>query len=229
LTLISHDCNPYGRPSARNFEMTTTRRRQINPHRAAAACGKSERALFRRLNEHLMLQMLESGLGRFMGSPPTGYFVLLRTTGRKSGKVRTTPLNYAIHDGCVYCLAGFGESTPWLANLKANPRVQLRLPDRTIEALAEMVADRWEARRMAVRVARNSGFALAIEHPGSLFMRDRILGRVLDGRPVVRLRPLDGRVVPGPYDPGGRGWILPMLAGISAEALLIALVARIRR
>jgi deazaflavin-dependent oxidoreductase (nitroreductase family) len=179
---------------------------------------KIERAVFKTGNTLLMVPLLRAGGGRFISSPPAGYFLLLRITGRKSGRWRYTPLNYAILDGCVYCLAGFGEATHWLANLRADPRVQVRLPGRIVEGTAGEVADRAEARRLAVRVARNCGFALLFESPRCLFMSDQQLAAQLNGRPVVRIQPADGPVVPGPADPGGRGWAGPLLAQLGLVA-----------
>jgi hypothetical protein len=36
--------------------------------------------------------------------------MVIRHKGRKSGKVRYTPVNYALADGCVYAIAGFGKN-----------------------------------------------------------------------------------------------------------------------
>ncbi|NTU83738.1 MAG: nitroreductase family deazaflavin-dependent oxidoreductase [Chloroflexales bacterium] len=181
-----------------------------------------ERVAFKYGNRYGMVPLLRSGLGRLIGSPVTGYFLLLRTTGRKSGQPRDTPLNYAIDEGTVVCLAGFGEQAHWLKNIRSDPRVQVRLPDRVLDGTAQVVSDPAEARRLAVAVARNCGFALVFEHPGCLLMSDAQLAAQLDGRPVVRIQPLDAPVVAGSYDPGGSGWILPMLG----QALILLILVR---
>lgn len=188
---------------------------QLSPARAL------EQRAFKVANTYLMVPLLRGGGGRLLGSPLMGYFALLRTTGRKSGQARNTPLNYAIDGGAVALLAGFGERAHWLKNLQHDPRVEVRLPDRTLAGVAEVVADRAEARRLAVAVARNCGFALIFEHPRCLLMTDEQLAARLDGRPVVRIRPAEGPVTPGQHDPGGRGWILPALA----QALIVLGVA----
>ena len=175
-----------------------------------------ERTAFHYGNRYIMIPLLRAGVARFMGSPASGYFLLLRTTGRRSGQPRFTPLNYAIDGGDIVCLAGFGERAHWLANLRADSRVQVRLPDRTVDGTAAVVDDPAEARRLAVKVARNCGVALVFEHPGCLLMSDTQLEHRLDGRPVVRITPADAPVVAGPYDPGGRGWIIPFLAQLLA-------------
>ncbi len=130
-------------------------------------------------------------------------------------------------DGCIYCLAGFGAATHWLANLRAAPpQVRVRLPDRLVAGTAALVEDRATARSLAVRVARNAGFARLFEHPRCLVITDQELAAQLDGRPVVCIRPSGPPVLPGPWDPGGRGWVLPLLAPILLLAGWAALTAR---
>ena len=193
---------------------------------ASPAARRIERTMFKYGNTLLMVPLLRSGLGRWIGSPPTGYFLLLHTTGRKSGQPRVTPLNYAIDQGCVICLAGFGEQAHRLKNIQSDPNVRVRLPDRVLDGLATTVADRAEARRLAVAVARNCGFALVFEHPRCLLMSDEQLAAQLDARPVVRIQPVGAPVAAGAYDPGGRGWVVPRL--LQSLALLGA-VAWLRR
>jgi deazaflavin-dependent oxidoreductase (nitroreductase family) len=183
-----------------------------------------ERIAFKYGNTFLMVPLLRSGFARFIGSPPTGYFLLLQTTGRKTRQPRFTPLNYAIDNGCVICLAGFGEQAHWLTNIRNDPHVQVRLPDRVIKGIATEVKDQAEACRLAVQVARNCGFALVFEHPRCVLMSDAQLARQLEGRPVVRIEPVGAPLVAGRYDPGGHGWIIPML--VQCLALLGAIALR---
>jgi deazaflavin-dependent oxidoreductase (nitroreductase family) len=185
---------------------------------------KAERSVFKYVNRFLMIPLLQLGLGRFIGSPATGYFLLLQTTGRKSRQPRLTPLNYAIDNGCVICLAGFGEHAHWLANIRNDPQVQVQLPNRVVTGLASKVDDQAEASRLAVRVARNCGFALVFEHPRCLLMSDAQLATQLEGRPVVRIQPVGAPLVAGRHDPGGHGWILPML--VQCLALLAVITLR---
>ncbi|HEU5103709.1 MAG TPA: nitroreductase family deazaflavin-dependent oxidoreductase [Roseiflexaceae bacterium] len=185
---------------------------------------KVERSVFKYGNRFFMIPLLRLGLGHFIGGPATGYFLLLQTTGRKSRQPRLTPLNYAIDNGCVICLAGFGEHAHWLANIRNDPHVQVQLPDRVVRGIASEVDDQAEARRLAVQVARNCGFALVFEHPRCLLMSDAQLAAQLEGRPVVRIQPVGAPLVAGRHDPGGRGWILPML--VQCLALLVVMTLR---
>jgi deazaflavin-dependent oxidoreductase (nitroreductase family) len=195
--------------------------------RAEVTARAIERAAFKLLNRY-MTPALGAGLARYFGSPVTGYFLLLRTTGRKTGLPRFSPLNYALRRGCVYVLAGFGEGTHWLSNLRDNPRVHVKLPAIEFDGTAEVVDDGRRARRMAVAVARNSGFALLFEDPRCLAMTDAQLARRLDGRPVVRIRPDGAPVHPGPYDPDGKGWLLTVGGQAAALAGLWAILKRWR-
>jgi deazaflavin-dependent oxidoreductase (nitroreductase family) len=182
-----------------------------------------ERSVFKYGNRFVMIPVLRLGLGRFMSNPATGYFLLLQTTGRKSRQPRLTPLNYAIDNGCVVCLAGFGEHAHWLANIRSDPHVQVQLPGRVVTGIATEVEEQAEARRLAVQVARNCGFALVFEHPRCLLMSDAQLAVQLEGRPVVRIQPVDAPLVAGRHDPGGHGWVVPMLVQCLALLAVIAL------
>lgn len=190
-------------------------RSRASHHRAEPTRARQiERRIFRYGNR-IMVPLLRLGGGRVIGTPLTGYFLLLGTTGCKSGQLRLTPLNYAIDGGDVVCLSGFGEQAHWLANIRADPRVWVRLPGRLFAGIANEVSDPAEARRLAVQVARNAGFALAFEHPRCLSMTDDQLGDVLRDRPVVRIQPADAPVVAGAFDPGGRGWMVVLLARVA--------------
>lgn len=177
-------------------------------------------------NRHVMLPMLgHRVLGAWVGSPVTGWFLVLTTTGRRSGLPRRTPLNYAILDGRVYLLSGFGHRADWYRNLVADPRVTLELPGRVVEGTAEPVVDPAEADRAALAVARNCGFALVFEGLNPLTTTDDRLRAQLAGRPVVRVTAA-GPVRPGRHDPGSSWWLLPRAVGILA---LLGAVRAVRR
>jgi deazaflavin-dependent oxidoreductase (nitroreductase family) len=65
--------------------------------------------------------------------------LLLTTTGRVSGKPRTTPLCFFREGGDYVLIASNGgsDSHPqWLLNLKDNPNVQVRIKDSGFSAIA---------------------------------------------------------------------------------------------
>ena len=88
---------------------------------------KVSRTVFKYLNRYYMVPLSKLGLLPWMQNPLTGYIMVLQTIGRTSGKVRYTPLNYALAEGYIYCIAGFGSGTDFLANMKANPIVEVRI------------------------------------------------------------------------------------------------------
>ena len=86
---------------------------------------------------NVWLYRLSGGLmmGR-MGAAP---ILLLTTTGRRSGRERTTPVLY-LEDGgrfvIVASLAGAPRHPAWFLNLEANPLVRLQVRSRHFAATA---------------------------------------------------------------------------------------------
>jgi F420H(2)-dependent quinone reductase len=74
-------------------------------------------------------------LGRMGGQP----VLLLETIGRRSGRRRTTPLQYLPHDSGVTVVAsarGAPRPPAWFLNLRAKPRARVRVGTRVIEVSA---------------------------------------------------------------------------------------------
>mgnify|MGYP000877331860 CR=1 FL=1 len=115
--------------------------------------------LFGVFNRLLMVPLFRLGLGWFVGNPLTGYIMVLKTIGRKSGKVRYTPVNYAILNGLIYCIAGFGKTSQWYRNLQLQPRLEVLLPAGALAGLAETVCDPAEAVTAFRLVLKSAGFA----------------------------------------------------------------------
>ena len=81
--------------------------------------------------------------GKLGGSLLVIPVLLLTTTGRKTGKKRTTPVGYIEHDG-GYVIIGlfvvFGGANPgWFYNLRTNPRASIQIKDKQFEVSAEIV------------------------------------------------------------------------------------------
>ncbi len=77
------------------------------------------------------------GLGPLMGN----VVLLLTTVGRKSGKPRVTPLQYEEIDGKFYLGAALGQKADWVRNIRANPKVEVRVKSRRFAGLAETITD----------------------------------------------------------------------------------------
>ncbi len=174
------------------------------------------------LNGAFMAPLLRSGFGWLIGSPFTGHLMLLRTRGRRTGLLREAPLGYVIRDGSVYCVAGYGEPTPWFRNLQVDPAVEVVLPTRRFFGRAEPVADPVEwlaAYRALIASFGLIGNAIVGDVRGlddeALLARDRAL-------PVVRITPTDGSgpLIAGAFDPGGRGWLLAYGATLALGILV---------
>ncbi|MGD8457170.1 MAG: nitroreductase family deazaflavin-dependent oxidoreductase [Anaerolineales bacterium] len=164
------------------------------------------RRVFRLLNRFFMVPIFRLGLGPFVGNPLTGYIMVLKTIGRKTGKTRYTPVNYALKNGCVYCMVGFGKASHWYKNLKANPNLEVILPSRPIAGVAEEVTDPEEALAVARQLFKNSGFAVIFE--GYLPFRaipDEKIEAVLKRVRILRIRPVG--VGSGASDPSGWLWL----------------------
>lgn len=87
---------------------------------------------------HVFLYRLTGG--RLGGTMRDFKVLLLTTTGRKSGKRRTTPLGYIAHDGSYVIAAsnaGLAHHPSWYYNLKSNPQITMQVKDRVTTAVAE--------------------------------------------------------------------------------------------
>ncbi|HEX7490223.1 MAG TPA: nitroreductase family deazaflavin-dependent oxidoreductase [Candidatus Limnocylindrales bacterium] len=167
---------------------------------------------FRAVNKYVSVPALRMGLGRYMSNPLTGYLMILRTRGRKSGEMRDAPLGYAIVGEHVYCVAGFGRKTHWFQNLQADARVEVILPSRAFSGLAEEVTDDDERRRVLPPLLRSMGVIAGMVGMGNPWHDSPAeIARKCEGMPLVRVRATG--IAAGPEDPGGRYWLLPVVGG----------------
>lgn len=166
------------------------------------------RGFFRALNRFVMVPHLRLGLGPLIGNPFTGYMMLVKTRGRRTGRVRYAPVNYAILNGCVYCLSGWCESSHWFRNLLADPRVELIMPGASVSGTAAVVSEPAEAlaATRAVLIAGGvAGFFLGF-NPRTA--SDDLVRERARGTPVVRITPTG--IAAGPADSGGWLWALAL-------------------
>jgi F420H(2)-dependent quinone reductase len=92
--------------------------------------------------------MYRRGMARRMGKLQV---ILLTTTGRKTGRPRTVPLN-GVPEGDAFVVigsAGGSDFDPaWWLNLLANHNASIRVNDRVINVRMEPVTDPAERRRL---------------------------------------------------------------------------------
>lgn len=147
-----------------------------------------QKALFRVLNRYIIVPAFRNGLGRFISNPITGSIVVLKTKGRKTGKIRYTPVYYALIDENIYCYQGKHLKGQWYLNVLANPNVGVLLPRDTLRGIAEEVNDPKEAAVAIRQILKNSGVWAFVYGFNPFTIADSNLEKKVQGMPVVRIR-----------------------------------------
>jgi len=109
---------------------------------------------------HLAIQRISGGrlLGRVVGMP----VLLLTTTGRRTGKPRTTPLTFLrdATDLVVIASNGGSDRTPdWCLNLERNPRAVVQIGAERLAVSARTASAAERERLWAEITAAYSGYA----------------------------------------------------------------------
>jgi len=176
-------------------------------------------------NRGFVAPAFRAGLGPLFASPFGGSILVLRTRGRSSGLVREAPLGYALLDGAIVVVAGYGRAAHWFRNLQADPEVEVALPGAVVAGRATEITDpaEWETafRRLISAMGAIGGMTV----PGLAAATPERIARLRAAFPVVRIEVTAAR--PGPYDPGNRFWLISWTASIGLAALLV--IARRRR
>lgn len=180
------------------------------------------RKFFRLLNKYFMVPVYRLGLGSFISNPLVGYIMVIKTIGRKTGLVRYAPVNYAILDGCVYCMASWGTKAHWYRNMKAHPAIDVILPGGVLAGDAEDVSDPKEWLQALRQILKNAGFAGFFLGFNPFTAPDEVLRQKCEGLPVVRIQPVG--VHSGASDPGGRFWLF--VGGLAGLLLFYGLRKR---
>ena len=176
---------------------------------------------FKWLNRYMVLHW-RLGLGPIANRADlTGCIMVLVHTGRKSKRTRRTPVNYALIEGDVYCVAGFGRIADWYQNLLASPAVEVWLPAGWYAGVAEDVTDLPAVEKSAImrQVLINSGFAARIAGIDAARMTDDALLAATAEYRLVRIRCTEART--GAGGPGDLAWVWPLATTILAAALLV--------
>jgi len=201
------------------------------PAGGAGPGWRLSRIAFKYLNRWAVVPFHRAGLAAWLGTPLAGCQLLLTTTGRTSRLPRSTPLGYLVAEGTAWVMAGYGPLTLWYRNLLADPRVDVLLPARPpFRAVAEEVLDPTVRARIIPQLVRS------MRLPGAMIGTDP--GTASDERileltawvPLIRLRPEEGELEPGPDDPGGLGWVWRQtVVALASLAVLQALRGVARR
>jgi deazaflavin-dependent oxidoreductase (nitroreductase family) len=96
------------------------------------------------------------------GFPLPGY-VLLETTGRKSGEPRQVPVGKALQGDTLWMVAEHGLRAAYVRNIQANPRVRVRLGRRWRTGTAQVLEDDdWRERQRRIPNKFNSAVVRAM-------------------------------------------------------------------
>lgn len=152
--------------------------------------------------------------------PITGRIMVLTHIGRKSGKRRRTPVNYAIVDGEIYCTAGFGSISDWYRNISINPAVEIWLPDSWWEGVAEEVTEPTMRLPIMRQVLIGSGLAAFLVGINPYTISNADLDAATTEYRLIHIRRTAART--GPDGPGDLSWIWP----VATIVLLLALLRR---
>jgi hypothetical protein len=176
------------------------------------------RRIFWFLNKFFMVPIFRLGFGPVFGNPFTGYIMVIKTTGRKTGKVRYSPVNYAIFDGKIYCVSGFRHGSDWYRNLRAHPTIEAIMPAGAITGNSTEISNP-AFRVIAIRkILQNAGFAGFFEGFNPFRISNDELANKTADMPLICIQPTG--LGSGASDPGGWAWIW---ASISTLVLILAL------
>jgi hypothetical protein len=87
------------------------------------------RAFFRLINRFVVVPAFQLGWGRIVSNSITGDVMVLGIRGRRTGKMRHTPVSYARIGPDIYCYQGREMKGQWYLNLLASPRIEVLLPE----------------------------------------------------------------------------------------------------
>jgi deazaflavin-dependent oxidoreductase (nitroreductase family) len=96
------------------------------------------------------------------GVPLPGY-VLLETTGRRSGQPRQVPVGKALQGDTLWVIAEHGLRAAYVKNIKADPRVRVRIGRRWRPGSAHVLSDDdWRERQRRIPNRFNSAVVRAM-------------------------------------------------------------------
>lgn len=173
----------------------------------------------------LMVLLWRLGMGATLNVWPSvgGRIMVISHTGRKTGRRRRTPVNYAMVDREIYCTAGFGTVSDWYLNLRNNPEVEVWLPDGWWAGIAEEVTDARVRVPLLRQVLIASGFAAHAAGIDPDVMTNEEIDAATRSYRLIRIHRT--RACTGPGGPGDLAWLWQ----VATYLLLLVLILRPKR
>jgi len=184
---------------------------------------------FKKYLNPFMLSMWRLGLGGWInGWPEVGGRILVLThIGRKSGIRRQTPVNYTRIGDDLYITAGFGQLSDWYRNLRANPQVEVWLPEEPWwklqhswwSGIAEDISDDPGRLKILRQVLIASGFAAWAVGINPKTISDDQLAAMTETYRLIRIRRTEACT--GCDGPGDAAWVWPVATSILLAVLFL--------
>ena len=108
--------------------------------------------------------------------------------GRKTGKIRYTPVSYARIGPNIYCYQGKETKGQWYLNLLANPEVEVLLPGGRFSGHGEEVSDTAEKIQAIRQILLGSGLNRSMYGFDPEAAADEVVREKTRDIPVVRIR-----------------------------------------
>lgn len=180
------------------------------------------RKIFKFLNRFFMVPLFRLGFGGLMTNPFSGYIMVMKMIGRKTQKVRYTPVNYAICRGSVWCISGGRKTSDWYKNLIAFPEIEVILPGGAIYGRVSEETDA-DTRRIVIRqILKNAGFAGYFEGYNPRKISDEELVNKTADLPLMKITPMG--IGSGASDPMGWAWLTVFVLCLLLIGLLILVI-----
>jgi deazaflavin-dependent oxidoreductase (nitroreductase family) len=177
------------------------------------------RLSFKYFNKFMVL-LWKLGLSNWLNIWPKvlGRYLVITHTGRKSGAKFQTPVNYAVVDGEIYCVAGFGRESDWYKNVKKNPSIDVWLQDGWWQANAEEVIGQPNQIEIMRAVLVGSGFAARMFGINPLKIDDATLKYLTRDYCLMKLKLVNERT--GNDGPNQYAWVWPITTLLLTIAVL---------
>jgi deazaflavin-dependent oxidoreductase (nitroreductase family) len=145
------------------------------------------RALFRLVNRFIVVPAFQRGLGQIISNSLTGNIMVLGILGRKTGKIRYTPVSYARIGEKIYCYQGKEMKGQWYNNLLANPEVEVLLPSGRFSGHGEEVSDTIEKLQAMRQILKGSGLNSSMYGFDPVAAPDEVVLEKTKNIPLIRI------------------------------------------